>query len=98
MSIRLLEEYDIINTIKRHIREDGTLDNDIRSIIAEVPTYKEITKKEQQKWCCDCAYQEINYFDRPCSTLCSDKNMWIDKLSDKRKNVIEKYFKQFKEI
>lgn len=45
MSIRLLEEYDILNTIKKHIREDGTLDNDIRSIIAEVPTYKEITKK-----------------------------------------------------
>lgn len=98
MSIRLLEEYDILNTIKRHIREDGTLDNDIRSIIAEVPTYKEITKKEQQKLCCDCAYHEINYFDRPCSTLCSDKNIWIDKLSDKGKNVIEKYFKQFKEI
>lgn len=90
--MRLLDEYDLVNTINKHIKQDRkTLDKDYREIIDEVPTYKIVSKKERQRECYDCVFIDMDFFDRPCRKYCVNNCLWIDKLSDHGKQLLKKY-------
>ena len=90
--MRLLDEYDLISIISKHIGQDRkTLDKDYRKIIDEVQTYKIVSQREKERWCCDCAYIDMDFFNRPCRKYCINNCLWIDKLSDDGRQLLKRY-------
>ena len=82
----------MINTINKYIGKDRkTLGKDYRKIIDEVPTYKIVSQREKERWCCDCAYIDMDFFNRPCRKYCINNCLWIDKLSDDGRQLLKRY-------